>query len=85
MLWSLNKLSQLFLLHWAKYFSSTKVCQSLKALPVAFFVVLKYSCRFGRLHRPCLINKDVIMVPTLLSGTTNEYKFSFILGFQILT
>ena len=61
------------------------LCQPLKTLPVAFLSVFKYFCRFCRLHRSCLINRDVIFVLTLLPGTTNKYKFSFILGFQILT
>ena len=43
-----------------------------KTLPVAVFSIFKYSCRFGRLHRSCLINRGVIMVLTLLFGTTNE-------------
>ena len=51
-----------FLLHWARCLCSRKLCQPFKTLPVAFFSVFKYSCRFGRYHRPCLINRDVIMV-----------------------
>ena len=72
---------------WGSVYISFSIEQVISAPEnvVNLYRLCQYFCRFCRLHRSGLINRDVIMILILLPGTTNEYKFSFIFGFQILS
>ena len=84
----LTEIPLYFLLHGARYLNSRKLCESLKTLPVAFFSVFKYSCRFGRLLRylgPPMNTKSVLLWDfrslhkQLLSNCMRKFKYCLLL------